>query len=224
MMPSFPRPSLSFRTAGFPRYGWKAGISGAFPRINQLKPAYGSCLVCIRRSCTSWSYSVVPCCVGPRTQWCTAMEGGSPSAPGALAPVRVMLSRTVTTQSTPSVPLAGTSRFHRKAAYRRYLRAFNGSSPLLDTQARGRVLEIGIRVGLGSAVLWRVANRSHRQTNLGAGRKKSQPRRNHSKNWMLAGIRGGDTIAVPLPNIGSMGGECGPLRKGAMAERLCRRM
>jgi hypothetical protein len=47
------------------------------------------------------------------------------------------------------------------------------------------------RVGLGSAVLWRVANRSHRQTNLGPGRKKSQPRRNHSKNWMLAGIRAG---------------------------------
>jgi hypothetical protein len=32
MMPSFPRPSLSFRTAGFPRYGWKASMSGgAFP-------------------------------------------------------------------------------------------------------------------------------------------------------------------------------------------------
>ena len=26
MMPTFPRSSLSFRTAGFPRYGWKAGI------------------------------------------------------------------------------------------------------------------------------------------------------------------------------------------------------
>src|SRR6476660_8687938 len=31
MMPTFPRPSLSFRTAGFPRYGWKVGLSdGAF--------------------------------------------------------------------------------------------------------------------------------------------------------------------------------------------------
>jgi hypothetical protein len=28
MMPTFPRSPLSFRTAGFPRYGWKAGISG----------------------------------------------------------------------------------------------------------------------------------------------------------------------------------------------------
>jgi hypothetical protein len=31
MMPTFPRSPLSFRTAGFPRYGWKAGFSdGAF--------------------------------------------------------------------------------------------------------------------------------------------------------------------------------------------------
>jgi hypothetical protein len=26
MMPTFPQSSLSFRTAGFPRYGWKAGM------------------------------------------------------------------------------------------------------------------------------------------------------------------------------------------------------
>src|SRR5436190_23217816 len=32
MMPTSPRPPLSCRTAGFPRYGWKAGLSdGAFP-------------------------------------------------------------------------------------------------------------------------------------------------------------------------------------------------
>jgi len=32
MMPTFPRSSLSFRTAGFPQYGWKAGVSGeTFP-------------------------------------------------------------------------------------------------------------------------------------------------------------------------------------------------
>jgi hypothetical protein len=61
--------------------------------------------------------------------------------------------------------------------------------------------------------------------NLRAGRKESQSRRNHSKNWMLAGrvFGRGDMIAIPLPNIGSMGGECGPLRKCAIAERLCRR-
>src|SRR5215472_12522629 len=33
MMPTSPRSPLSFRTAGFPQYGWKDGISdGAFPR------------------------------------------------------------------------------------------------------------------------------------------------------------------------------------------------
>jgi hypothetical protein len=32
MMPTFPPSPLSFRTAGFPQYGWKAGMSdGAFP-------------------------------------------------------------------------------------------------------------------------------------------------------------------------------------------------
>jgi hypothetical protein len=42
MMPTFPRPSLSFRTAGFPQYGWKAGFpSGAFLDRRQLKPAPG---------------------------------------------------------------------------------------------------------------------------------------------------------------------------------------
>src|SRR3954471_9382054 len=50
------------------------------------------------------------------------MEGGSPSAPGALARVRVMLSRSVLAEPAPSAPLAGTSRLHRRAAYTRCLR------------------------------------------------------------------------------------------------------
>src|SRR4051812_19237852 len=34
--------SVSFRTAGFPQYGWKAGLSGgAFPDRQRLKPAPG---------------------------------------------------------------------------------------------------------------------------------------------------------------------------------------
>src|SRR3954447_16858264 len=42
MMPTFPRSPLSFRTAGFPQYGWKAGFpSGAFLDRQQLKPAPG---------------------------------------------------------------------------------------------------------------------------------------------------------------------------------------
>src|SRR5215467_12078206 len=38
MMPTFPRSPLSFRTAGFPQYGCKAGFpSGAFPGGRRLK-------------------------------------------------------------------------------------------------------------------------------------------------------------------------------------------
>src|SRR6266403_3403770 len=40
MMPTSPRSPLSFRTAGFPQYGWKAGLSdGAFPGVTQPKSA-----------------------------------------------------------------------------------------------------------------------------------------------------------------------------------------
>src|SRR3954463_8053789 len=39
--------------------------------------------------------AVVPYCAGPLTCRCTALEGGSPSTPGALAQVRVLLSRSV---------------------------------------------------------------------------------------------------------------------------------
>ena len=59
MMPTSPRSPLSFRTAGFPQYGWKAGFpSGAFPMISGLSllPAFAvRHPVCIRPSCTSWS-------------------------------------------------------------------------------------------------------------------------------------------------------------------------
>jgi hypothetical protein len=42
MMPTFPSPPLKFRTAGFPRYGSKASLSGrAFLKANLVKPAPG---------------------------------------------------------------------------------------------------------------------------------------------------------------------------------------
>ena len=125
-MPTSPRSPLSFRTAGFPQYGWKAGFpSGAFLDDQRLKPAPG-----IRCPTSSLHppfvhlvvSTVVPLCVGPPTRLRTAVEGHYSSAPGALAQVRVIVSRTVITYSAPSVPLAGTSRFHRMAAYTRCLR------------------------------------------------------------------------------------------------------
>ena len=86
MMPTFPRSSLSFRTAGFPQYGWKAGFpSGAFLDRQQLKPAPG-----IRRPSSSLHppfvhlvvTTVVPHCVGPPTRLCTAVEDHYSSAQG----------------------------------------------------------------------------------------------------------------------------------------------
>jgi hypothetical protein len=115
-----------FRTAGFPQYGWKAGFpSGAFLDDQQLKPAPG-----MRRPTSSLHppfvrlvvSTVVPLGVGSPPRLRTAVEGHYSSAPGTLAQVRVIVSRTVITYSAPSVPLAGTSRFHRMAAYTRCLR------------------------------------------------------------------------------------------------------
>ena len=42
MMPTFPSPPLKFRTAGFPRYGFKASMSDrAFLNGVSVKPAPG---------------------------------------------------------------------------------------------------------------------------------------------------------------------------------------
>jgi hypothetical protein len=72
MMPTFPRSPLSFRTVGFPQYGWKAGFpSGAFLGDQRLKPAPG-----IRRPPSSLRppfvhllvTSITPYCAGSRTR------------------------------------------------------------------------------------------------------------------------------------------------------------
>ena len=144
MMPTFPRSSLSFRTAGFPQYGWKVGFpSGAFLDRRQLKPAPGM-------RCPPSSLhppfvhlgvnAVIPHCVGPQTRLRTAMEGYYSSTPGVLARVRVIVSRSVITYATPSVPLVGTPRFHRKAAYTRCLRC--AGAPRRPTSGSGLSLLI----------------------------------------------------------------------------------
>jgi hypothetical protein len=98
-MPTFPRSPRSFRTAGFPQYGWKAGLSGgAFPDRQRLKPAPGIRLLTAGLPSPFVHLrvrAVVPYCAGPLTMMMHRLEGGSPSAPGALARVRVMLSRSV---------------------------------------------------------------------------------------------------------------------------------
>ena len=79
MMPTFPRSPLSFRTAGFPQYGWKAGFpNGAFPDRQQLKLAPG-----MRRPTSQFASpfvhfviaAVILHCVRPQTRSRTALEG-----------------------------------------------------------------------------------------------------------------------------------------------------
>ena len=126
MMPTFPSPPLSFRTAGFPQYGWKAGYqvkpSRALLRLSLL-PAYPSRhAVCHHPSCSPWR-QVHPCSVS-RTcaRWSTAMRAtfslyprGPRSEPGYAVPVHQRL-------SAPSASLAGTRRLHGPAAYTPRLR------------------------------------------------------------------------------------------------------
>ena len=47
MMPTFPLPSLKFRTAGFPQYGFKAGFQAAPSRA---APSCRAVAVCFRPS------------------------------------------------------------------------------------------------------------------------------------------------------------------------------
>ena len=53
MMPTFPRSPLSFRTAGFPQYGWKDGVSdGAFPTRRSVQ-------ACSRHTLTTYWFASV---------------------------------------------------------------------------------------------------------------------------------------------------------------------
>ena len=99
MMPTFPPSPLSFRTAGFPQYGWKAGMSDrVYPVHRRLKPAPG-----IRRSLSglppSFAHRVVRVgypALGRADDSLVCRHGvGWFSAPGALAPDRVILSRPI---------------------------------------------------------------------------------------------------------------------------------
>src|SRR3954447_6910235 len=102
MMPTFPRSPRSFRTAGFPQYGWKAGLSGgAFPDRQRLKPAPGIHLLSPGLPSPFVHLSVkavVPYCAGPLTMmmhrlggWVALRPRGPRSGPGYAVPVRPRL-------------------------------------------------------------------------------------------------------------------------------------
>ena len=112
MMPTFPLPSLKFRTAGFPQYGFKAG------RSDRAFPFYASSrrTVCHCPSCSPLPSSDPRSVPGGRC----ALEhlrssGRCRSTPGAFAPDRVVLSRSIhtcgpirpTRRHIPISPLSG---------------------------------------------------------------------------------------------------------------------
>ena len=117
MMPTFPLSPLSFRTAGFPQYGWKAGISdSAFPEHPSLKPA-PSIRRCTPGLLLPFAHLIVGfgcpvlCRADDSSMRRLGVEvrlrpGGSRSGPGSSVPVHQHL-------SSPSDPLMGTSRFRR---------------------------------------------------------------------------------------------------------------
>ena len=109
MMPTFPSSPLKFRTAGFPRYGFKAGYQRA-PSLEwhpRVVPSRFTTRLRAHRcnvSCSAQCRSTL-CAQAP------PFKRLRRSTPGALAPVRVLLSRSILTYPAPSAPLAGTARF-----------------------------------------------------------------------------------------------------------------
>jgi len=72
MMPTFPSPPLKFRTAGFPQYGFKAGLSeGAFPARRPIVAP--SCFASLLRA-PRFQTCLSPLGVGAVVRWSAAMR------------------------------------------------------------------------------------------------------------------------------------------------------
>jgi len=127
MMPTFPSPPLKFRTAGFPQYGFKASMSDrAFLQVRVLKPAPGmqslphSLLPPFARLHPNESPGSVSKTVEASTCRCS---GGLPSLPqGSLAPVRVVLSRSIIAYYNPMRQSRRHAATSRLCAYTQRLR------------------------------------------------------------------------------------------------------
>jgi hypothetical protein len=124
MMPTFPSPSLKFRTAGFPQYGFKAGISkGTFLITCRIKPAPG-----IPRRETSLSplfacsaqteENLVLSPSQTEGEHASIREARASLPQGSSAPVRVMLSHAISAYTTPCASPTGTLRFRGIALIR----------------------------------------------------------------------------------------------------------
>ena len=106
MMPTFPSSPLKFRTAGFPRYGFKASMSdSACPQVCSLKPAPSMRLLTrgllpsFARFPRRRSRGSVSTTIRVFTHRCS--EGLAFLPQGSLAPVRVVLSRSILAYYSP---------------------------------------------------------------------------------------------------------------------------
>src|SRR6476660_1059184 len=126
MMPPFPSSPLSAVRRVFPSTaGRLACQAGPSQHVNQLKLAPG--MHCSTSGLSSpfvhlvanIGYPVLSRAAGSIVHH---QEAEYSATPEVLAPVRVVLSRSIITYSTSSAPLTGTSQFHRTAAYMRCLR------------------------------------------------------------------------------------------------------
>jgi len=78
MMPTSPSSPLKFRTAGFPRYGFKAGLSGgAFPHGVHVSRR----MVCVHPSCPPLANRESPFCAGGVARMGTAVRAARPLYP-----------------------------------------------------------------------------------------------------------------------------------------------
>jgi hypothetical protein len=118
MMPTFPLPSLKFRTAGFPQYGFKAGRSDkAFPFDASLRRT-----VCHCPSCSPLPSSDPRSVPGDVARWSTSVRAAAAALPQGPSLQTGLFCPAPSSLAAPSAPLAGTSRFHRSAAYTKCLR------------------------------------------------------------------------------------------------------
>ena len=102
MMPTFPRSPLSFRTAGFPQYGWKVCMSdGTFLGASRLSslPAYATSTSSLSPSFVSADQLLNSSSEsGNRGHTDTAKSGrGQPAPQGSSLPVWVILSQSIIT-------------------------------------------------------------------------------------------------------------------------------
>jgi len=130
MMPTFPPPPLKFRTAGFPPYGFKASLSAnACPNGGRVKraphiprQAFGL-RPPSRPPADVIHWTPVPSPEGQSGGIFTAGCAADPSPPtGGLAPIRVLLSRSILADSDP----IHQSRRHPETS--RFCRSYPGPS------------------------------------------------------------------------------------------------